>query len=173
VVKIQVSVELEGFSNIKRHVFIEGYAQKLYQRHLKNKNTKRILVRDGFKAQKKNAHYPPTDHFSDLHITYPDEGMDGFGDFLIVGDEFKVGGGPAYAVAIHLTYLDEDEDMNIFHFISDQTDSPTDPGGKFLEALYKLVKEIKKPKSQIFKSSACEEYLDFYDKSILPVNGVF
>jgi len=114
--------ELSKHSTISRHVFIQDYAQKLYQRHLKKEGINRILVRNGFKAQKKNAHYPPTEHFSDLHITYPDEGMDGFGDYLIIGDEYKESGGPAYAVAIHLTYLDEDDDMNIFHFISDQTD---------------------------------------------------
>ena len=30
--------------------------------------------------------------------------MDGFGDFLIVGDDYSDTGGPAYAVAIHLTF---------------------------------------------------------------------
>ena len=31
--------------------------------------------------------------FSDLHITYQEEGMDGFGDFLMVGDAFSETGG--------------------------------------------------------------------------------
>jgi hypothetical protein len=31
--------------------------------------------------------------------------MDGFGDFLIVGDDYSESGGPAYAIAIHLTFI--------------------------------------------------------------------
>ena len=138
---------------------------------MKKDGTKRVLIRNGFKPQKKNAHYPPSEHFSDLHITFPDEGMDGFGDYLIVGDDYTETGGPAYAVAIHLTYLDTDDDMFIYHFISDQTDSPTDPGGKFLEAITKLVKAIKKPRSPIFKSRACAEYLELYQKQHYPGLG--
>lgn len=167
----KLASEIEGYSNIKTHVFIDGFAGKLYQRHLKKDGIKRILVRDGFKSQKKNAQYPPSEHFSDLHITFPDEGMDGFGDFLMVGDDYTETGGPAYAVAIHMTYLSPDKDMFIYHFISDQTDSPTDPGGKFFEALGKLVEDIKRPKSLVFKSKASSEYLDLYDKQHYPGLG--
>ena len=162
---------IDGFRNIRTHIFIEGFAGKLYQKHLKKDGIKKVLIRDGFKPQKKNANYPPSEHFSDLHITYDMEGMDGFGDYLIVGDDYSETGGPAYAVAIHLTYLENDDDMFIYHFISDQTDSPVDPGGKFLEALKKLVKEIKEPKSLIYKSKACSEYLELYQKQHYPGLG--
>lgn len=167
----EVANAIKAYDNIKRHVFIDGYAGKLYQRHLKKDGIKRVLIRDGFKPQRKNSLYPRSEHFSDLHITFPDEGMDGFGDFLIVGDDYAETGGPAYAVAIHLTYLDSDDDMFIYHFISDQTDSPTDPGGKFLEALEKLAKAIKKPKSLIFRSKACSEYLVLHKKKHYPGLG--
>jgi hypothetical protein len=166
-----LSKKIEKFKNIKKHIFIEGFAGKLYQRQLKNNDIKRILIRNGFKPRKKNADYPPSEHFSDLHITYPDEGMDGFGDYLIVGDDYSETGGPAYAVAIHLTYLDLDEDMFIYHFVSDQTDSPTDPGGKFLEALKKLVTKAKDPASHIYKSKAVNMYLDLYKKKHYPGLG--
>lgn len=163
--------KIQNFQNLKTHIFIDGFAGKLYQRHLKKKGIERILIRNGFKPQKKNANYPPNEHFSDLHITYDDEGMDGFGDYLMVGDDYTETGGPAYAVAIHLTYLDEDDDMFIYHFISDQTDSPTDPGGKFLEALEKLVKKTKAKNSFIFKSNAYSEYLTLYKKQHYPGLG--
>ncbi|MCF6174656.1 MAG: sce7725 family protein [Victivallaceae bacterium] len=166
-----VAATIAHHQNIKRHIFIDGFAGKLYQRHLKKDDIERILIRNGFKAQKKNSLYPESEHFSDLHITYPDEGMDGFGDYLIVGDDYTETGGPAYAVAIHLTYLATDDDMFIYHFISDQTDSPTNPGGKFLEALNKLVREINKPNSLIYKSTACTEYIDLYKKQHYPGLG--
>lgn len=167
----KISSELSKFINIKRHVFIDGFAGKLYQRHFKKEGTDRILIRDGFKSKKKNADYPLKEHFSDLHITYPDEGMDGFGDFLIVGDDYIEAGGPAYAVAIHLTYLNNDEDMFIYHFISDQTNSPTNPAGKFREALKKLVSKIETSKSIIYRSKACSEFLDLYNKGHYPGLG--
>jgi len=164
---------IDGEGRIRRHIFIDEQTSKLYQKQFRQDGVQRILIRDGFRLQKKNAHYPPSEHFSDLHITYPDEGMDGFGDFLIVGDEFRESGGPAYAVAIHLTYIDneKDDDMFIYHFISDQTDSPTNPGGKFLEALQKLVNEVKKPDSKILKSNAIDEYLKLYDHKHFPGLG--
>jgi|AntAceMinimDraft_9_1070365.scaffolds.fasta_scaffold13590_3 hypothetical protein len=167
----EIAEAIDNFNNIKRHIFIDGFAGKLYQRHLKKDGISRILVRDGFKLQKKNSLYPQSEHFSDLHITYPDEGMDKFGDYLIVGDDFTETGGPAYAVAIHLTYLYSDDDMFIYHFVSDRTDSPTDPGGKFFEALGKLVKEVRKTNSLIFKSKACLEYLELYKKKHYPGLG--
>ena len=167
----EVANTIQEYANIKRHVFIDGYAGKLYQRHLKKDGVNRILIRDGFKSQKKNSLYPPSEHFSDLHITYTDEGMNGFGNFLIVGNEYNETGVPVYPIVIHLTYLDEDDDMFIYHFISDQTDSPTDPGGKFLEALGKLNRAIEKSDSYIFKSKACKEYQELYEKQHFPGLG--
>ena len=162
---------ISDFNNIANHIFIEGFAGKLYQRQFKQVGVNRVLIRNGFKAQIKNANYPPSEHFSDLHITYPDERMDGYGDYLIVGDGYSETGGPAYAVAIHTTYLDEDDDMYIYHFLSDQTDSPTDPGGKFLEALKKLIKECQKEETKIFKSAAIREFFALFDKKHYPGLG--
>ena len=162
---------ISKFDNIKTHVFVDGFAGKLYQRQFIKDNVSRVLLRNGFKSQKKNAHYPPSEHFSDLHITFPDEGMNGFGDYLMVGDDYTETGGPAYAVAIHLTYVDEDDDMYIYHFLSDQTDSPTDPGGKFLEALRKLMRECEKSKTKILWSSAIQEFSGFFDQQHYPGLG--
>lgn len=138
---------------VDKHIFIERFCGKLYRKHFNN--AERVLIRDGFK-KRKNADYPPLEIFSDLHITYTEEGMNGFGDFLIVGDEYTEGGGPAYAVAIHLTFLNPDKDnlMYIHHFVSTTNDTPTDPAGKFGQALAKLIKEIDSPNSQIFQSEA-------------------
>ena len=167
----EVANAIKDFNNIKSHVFIDGFAGKLYRRHFNKDGIERVLIRDGFKQQRKNSLYPHNEHFSDLHITFTDEEMDGFGDYLIVGDDYAETGGPAYAVAIHLTYLDRDDDMLIYHFISERTESPIDPGGKFLEALEKLVQEIKKPESLIFKSKACSKYLELHKKKHYPGLG--
>ncbi len=164
---------LEDTNNITSHIFIGERTSKIYRKQFKHSGIKMILIRDGFRTRKKNSEYPPTEHFSELHLTFSEEGAAGFGDFLIVGDEFRESGGPAYAVAIHLTYIDSNkyDDMFIHHFISDQKDSPINPGGKFLEALSKLVEERKKPDSNILETDAVREYLSLYEKKHYPGLG--
>ncbi|MGN6423252.1 MAG: sce7725 family protein [Asticcacaulis sp.] len=151
-----------------RHVFTEE--NKLYQRHFKNAT--RVLIRDGFKKQR-NRDYEPVEFFSNLHITYADEGMNGFGDFLTVGDEFLEGGGPAYAIAIHLTFIDPDQDdaMYVYHFVSDRVDTPTDPAGKFAEALAKLVAQLDAPNSKILKTNAALEFKEIFENQHFPGLG--
>ena len=153
-----------------RHVFLETTSGKLYQKHFKGST--RVLLRDGFE-RRINREHPRVEFFSDLHITYPDEGMDGFGDFLIVGDDFSESGGPAYAVAIHLTFIDPDKDdqMFIYHFVSDRKDTPTDPAGKFAEALAHLVQEVKRPGTHIKMTEAVQEFLDLNERGHFPGLG--
>lgn len=140
-----------------KHVFVEEYCGKLYQKHFAGAH--RILLRDGFK-RKRNADYEPVEHFSDLHATYADEGMQGFGDFLIVGDDYNEGGGPAYAVAIHLTFINSDQDdtMQIYHFVSERQDTPLDPAGKFAEALAKMIRTLNGHNSHVLETEAVKEF---------------
>lgn len=165
-----ISAEANSSDNVKTHIFIDNYTSKLYQRHFRRDGVRRVLIQDGFRRMR-NEDYPPNEHFSDLHITYTDEGMDDFGDFLIVGDEYREAGGPAYAIAIHLTYLNSEEDMFVMHFISERTGSPVDPAGKFQEALEKLVAELDRQGTLLFSSEACNEYRTLFDSSHFPGLG--
>jgi len=152
------------------HVFVEDQANMLYRRHFLGST--RVLVRDGFE-RKRNADYAPIDNFSDLHATYRDLGMDGYGDFLTVGDSYSEGGGPAYAVAIHLTYIDpaQDDAMFVQHFVSDTNDTPTDPAGKFAQALNKLMSVLDGGGSPFVKSSAIGELRQLHDSAHFPGLG--
>ncbi|HCX89345.1 MAG: ATP-binding protein [Deltaproteobacteria bacterium CG12_big_fil_rev_8_21_14_0_65_43_10] len=155
---------------VSEHIFIEKHCSRLYRRNFSSKS--RVLIRDGF-IPRTNRDHPPVEHFSDLHITYLDDKLEGFGDFLIVGDDYNESGGPAYAVAIHLTYIDEDEDNDMFlkHYISDTQNTPVDPGGKFIEALHKLVVDVKKPNSKIYRSDAVEEFHQYHKREHYPGLG--
>jgi hypothetical protein len=157
-------------SNSIVHCFFEIDSGKLYQKHFKD--AKRILIRDGFQ-RRKNREHPEIELFSDLHATFDDENMDGFGDFLIVGDDYSESGGPAYAVAIHLTFIDNDKDdaMYIYHFISIRQDTPKDPAGKFLEALNKLIEKLDEPNSKVLESKAIEEFRKFHKEKHYPGLG--
>lgn len=156
---------------VTHHVFLEEATSKLYRRHFTGGS--RILIRDGFNARKRNIDYPEVDHFSDLHITFVDEGMDGFGDYLIVGSDYTESGGPAYAVAIHLSFIDsgEDEDMFVAHYVSDRHTSPTDPGGKFAEALHKLVAHATQTNSPVLRTEAVSEFVQLSERGHYPGLG--
>jgi len=154
----------------QRHIFVDRLCGKLYQKHFKG--AYRVLLRDGFKRMR-NADYVPVEPFSDLHATYAEEGMDGFGDFLIVGDEYNEGGGPAYAVAIHLTFIDPDQDdaMQIYHFVSESQDTPKDPAGKFAEALAKMIATLDRPSSKVLETTAVKEFRSLHSKGHFPGLG--
>jgi hypothetical protein len=75
-------------------------------------------------------------------------------------------------VAIHLTYIkDDDEIMNICHFVSDNNDTPTNPAGKFAEALNKLIIRVDEDE-QIYKSNAYEKYKKLHEDGHYPGLGI-
>lgn len=156
--------------NISEHIFVIPHSTSLYRKHFKG-NT-RVLVEDGFNSCN-NKDYPLSEPFSELYLTYSDMGGDAFGDYLIVGSDYKEGGGPAYAIAIHLTFADPNADdaIAIKHYKSDRVDTYNDPAGKFFEALTKLVKDVKKPGSPIYQSTAVKEYLQLYKDQHFPGLG--
>lgn len=152
------------------HVFLDQFCVKLYRKQFEG--ARRVLVKDGFR-RRRNADYDPVESFSDAHATFDDEGMNGFGDFLIVGDDFIEGGGPAYAVAIHLTYIDSDQfdAMWIYHFVSDTQDTPKDPAGKFAEALSKMIAVLKKKNCKVLQTAAVKEYRLLHEEGHFPGLG--
>lgn len=152
------------------HVFLDRFCGKLYQKHFKG--AQRVLLKDGFQ-RKRNRDYALVEPFSDLHATYTDEGMDGFGDFLIVGDDYIETGGPAYAVAIHLTFIDPDQDdsMLIYHFKSERQDTPTDPAGKFGEALDEMMQILNEPGSKVLETTAVQEFRTLHKRGHFPGLG--
>lgn len=154
------------------NVFFQDFCGKLYMKHFSNSKC-RVLLRDGF-HQRRNRDHPQVEFFSDLHATYTEENMDGFGDFLMVGDEYSESGGPAYTVAIHITFIDDDKDdaMFIHHFKSNRQDTPKDPAGKFAEALGKLIDELDNPNGKILESTTgMIEFRDLHQRGHFPGLG--
>ncbi len=70
---------------------------------------------------------------------FQNENYVGFADYSVVGEEFNESGFAPVAVAIHIVYFNEKKELRIHHFVSDSNDGIEDPGGKFGEALEKLV----------------------------------
>lgn len=165
-----LATKFESYMSELTNIFIDDYSKLLYRKHFGS--SKRILIRDGFNRQR-NADYPEVEMFSELHATYPELGMEGFGDFLMVGDAYTEGGGPAYAVAIHLTFIDRNKDdvMYIYHFVSDTKDTPTDPAGKFGQALGKLIRKLESGNSGLLETNAIKEFKELYEKRHFPGLG--
>lgn len=100
----------------------------------------RVQIEDPFE-KRNNADYPPDEAFSDSHMSYADDGLAGFGDYLIVGRKIAKGFAPR-AVALHLTYRSPTGAVRIRHFVSDRVQTTDDPAGKYLEAVRKLLEWV-------------------------------
>lgn len=166
-----LAAKITGNAEIACSVFEDGKSGKMYQKHFAYQPN-RVLLRNGFE-KRRNADHPDVEVFSDLHLTYGLEGMTGFADFLMVGDDYQESGGPAYTVAIHLTYINADDDdiMYIRHFKSDRQDTPTDPAGKFAEALAKLILHLGSTDSHYYETTAISEFRQLHKKGHYPGLG--
>ncbi|WP_437653087.1 sce7725 family protein [Sorangium sp. So ce1182] len=142
------------------HMFLDGATSSAYQ--LMFPAASRVLLRDGFQAKAKNAAYPNQSFFSDLHLTYGALGFAGFGDFSTIGFRFSDTGGPAYAVAIHM--VEDFAKQGIFcdHFVSTSNQTPTDPAGKFGEAVAALAAYCQARPGSLDFSAACKELLQYH-----------
>lgn len=168
---------IEGIQSIAKefelggHIFCGDVLDVRYRKRFSREP--RVLLQDGFPQRTSNrAHGEAAEtRFSGLHAVFSEFGLQGFGDYSIVGKPFREGGGPAYAVAIHLTYVDSEGDLAIQHFVSDRVDSPVDPAGKFQEALAKLVTwfNVTSPANQ---TDAAREFCALYVAGHFPGLGV-
>jgi hypothetical protein len=101
-----------------------------------------VVYADSFAKKKRNADYTSQSFYSGLHVSYKKKSnVSGFGDFTIMGEEYLDSGGPAYVVAIHVSYVDgvAPNSMHVHHYCSTVDDKlPTNAGGKYKEALVKM-----------------------------------
>lgn len=147
-------------------IFIDGKVSPTFMSTFTGNH--KVLIRDGFIAQVKNALYPPTDFFTNLNLTYAASGFQGFGDFTIIEDQYAPGGGPAHAVAIHLTEQNAAREIDTKHFVSTRTTGAVDTPGKFMEALDKAVAHIRGRRTSFAFSQACREYEDLHTRRHFP-----
>lgn len=129
-----------------------------------------IFLADHFNIKTKNVEYDfiNDEFFSEDHLFFEEEGYQGFADYLTIGSDFKEGGFLPYAVAIHLTYFDENQAFRIRHFVSNSNEDNADTPGKFAEALAKLIPFINDKKIDTY---ACNQFREIYDKGLYPGLG--
>ncbi|HEY62232.1 MAG TPA: sce7725 family protein [Anaerolineae bacterium] len=112
--------------------------QRTYGRKIRDN---KVLFVDHFIPQKRNSDYAnePDEFFSEDHLYYEEEGFKGFSDYCTIGYKFAESGFRPYAVVIHITYFDDDDNIRIRHFVSDTNEDISDTPRKFYEALEKLI----------------------------------
>lgn len=101
----------------------------------------RILLDDKFNKKTRNQDYisDPDEFFSDDHLFFGDDGYIGFSDYSIIGSEYSESGFAPHAVAIHIVYFDENMELRVRHFVSEDNDDISDPARKFYQAVKQLV----------------------------------
>lgn len=130
-----------------------------------------ICFDDYFKAQSKNADYlwVPSSIFSRDYISYASEWFKWFGDFLTIWDKYSDSGFSPYAVAIHISYKEEDNNIYVRHFASDSNTDTSNTAGKFLEANTKLNARLDREKISITKG--LQEFKELYARKHFPWLG--
>lgn len=100
-----------------------------------------IILEDSYRKAKRNIDYieNPDELFSRNHIVYKKRGFSGFSDFSMVGSDFDESGFAPLAIAIHIMYFGNRDELKIHHFVSESNESISDPPRKFEEAMNKLV----------------------------------
>jgi len=101
-----------------------------------------VTLRDGFPGEERNSAYLSKEEsvFTDDHLFYTEENWYGFSDYVTVGEPYSDGGFTPRAVAIHWTYEPQaGGPVMIRHFTSESNGDTSNVGGKFLEAVTKLV----------------------------------
>lgn len=127
-----------------------------------------VSLDDYFEEQSRNADYLNQESdFSKEYRYYIQDGFVGFSDFLTIGDNYSESGFLPRAVAIHLSYLDNDQ-IKVKHFVSDSNEDVADIGGKFSEAINKLVVWCNKNN---LNTAAINEFRDLQERGHFPGLG--
>jgi len=155
-------------NNIKYNLFGENIPVRRYRGIITGQS--KVLLEDKFNPQIKNSDYLniPEEFFSDEHLFFEEDGYVGFGDYLTIGNDYSESGFLPYAVAIHLTYLKDNNEIWIRHFVSDSNSDNTDVAGKFGEALKKLIEFI--DNNSIY-TKAANEFREHYNNDHYPGLG--
>lgn len=109
-----------------------------------NQTPNLVKIQDSFQTKERNADFPTQPYiYSDILSLYKNQpNCAGFGDFQIVGELFSSSGGPARAVALHITYFNSNYNNYMFikHCVSTiDSGTTSNTAGKFIEALNALI----------------------------------
>jgi len=161
---------IEFVKNDKIEYIVSGENKSL-KRLLRGTNQKLILLNDCFQPKKRNSDYlnAPAEKFTEENIFFEENKYYGFSDYTTVSSEYSEGGTSPYAVSIHLTYQNKNEEIWIRHFTSETNDDQANIQGKFAQAARKAVKFLN---DKNIETVAANELRGYYDSSKYPGLGM-
>lgn len=123
--------EMFGDKNKLEMVFVPD--DRHIKRKLRNIPNKGIIM-DPFNKLSRNVDYLDNDDefYSDDHLYYKEDGYVAFSDYSVIGGEYVDGGFSPLAIAIHIVYFDEANELRVKHFVSDSNNDRSNPGKSFL-----------------------------------------
>lgn len=141
---VYIHDEFNGYGAYENDVLnLEVSALVTTNENLLNSTTidERFVLGDYFNKLARNVDYlnVPDEHFSNIHLNYEEYGYCGFSDYSIIGRAYSEDGWAAKAVAIHIVYMDDNDNLMVAHFVSDTNYSTSDQRLKFMEATRHLL----------------------------------
>ena len=134
------------------------------RRQLKGTGRRIIRLDDCFKSKLRNADYADEEDefFTEEPFFYDtEEQLDGYSDYTSLPSNYVEGGMLPYALAIHLTYKRNEEQLYVHHFVSDSNETNSNIHGKFREAARKVAPFFKDRK----QTDAVQELIARADES--------
>lgn len=158
--------------NISKIMLLEPHKYRSLDRFIKGLDKFYIRLDAPFEKEQRNADFLniPAHKFTEEHLFYSGDRYKGFADFTVLPREFIDGGSTPRAVVIHLTYLNEQNERQIWirHFTSETNDSISNVQGKFAEA---AVKAIQFCDELPLENSAINEIRSYYTDQKYPGLG--
>jgi len=158
--KIEDLHKIESIENFNGHLVNLSSVPKDYHKKL-SRTHNLIGIDDPFNKQQRNEDYRinQNEFFSDLHITYQELGYNGFGDYLIIGEEYKEGGRLPLTVALHITYPKNEKEIWVRHFLSQHYPLDPKPSAMVLESINELKEFIEDNPNILDFSTSCIELM--------------
>lgn len=158
--------------NVSHIMLLEPHKYRSLDRYIKGLNKFYIRLDDTFEKQQRNADFLNIEahKLTEEHLFYLEDNYNGFADFTVLPKEFVDGGSTPRAVVIHLTYINEECERQIWirHFTSETNDSISNVQGKFEEATKKAITFC----DQLpLENSAISELRQYYDEQKYPGLG--
>jgi hypothetical protein len=161
--------ELLEMPAVNKVVFADN--NRLFKRELGRLGKEIIRIDDNFKPQKRNSDYCDIteEKFSEEVFYYEEDGFAGFTDYTVLPSTYIEGGMLPKALAIHLSYKKNDNEIWVRHFVSDTNDDNTNIQGKFGEAAQKAIQFFQAIQ---YSNDAISELTSYYDNDQYPGLGV-
>lgn len=152
--------------------------QNTYSHRFANSLSNCVIISSSFPSKQRNSDYSTqAQFFSDAHLTYNTplvQNQIGFGDCLTINHAWSEGGGPAFVIALHITYI-ENSSLNMYvkHSLStSNSHDQSDPAGKFKEALQAMIVFANQTPSLNQNTLGFQQYINISNNNHYPGLGI-